>query len=297
MQQAIFIIGVSPRCGTNFLHKLLLLHPEISASMVKGEDFFLAESDLLVNYSNRINDRWKSEWGNSKDKVLQGLGDGLIAVLAPKNQTAKYVVTKTPIPQNLDHFSSLFGERAKLILLCRKGQDICESYRKSFQPDLDKVLDIVQEGVQSLTAYLDKKNNKYLLVRYEDLVTNLAPEIERLLNYLNLPHEIYPLQEAKGLDVVGSSMQRTKNDRFVWKRLPKTANFNSTERAKNWSKREHYRFNWRVGKHFKQLGYATLYHDRSILFYLYNWYCNIKRLRYFFFHKKVKPFVKRLLNC
>jgi hypothetical protein len=45
--QPIFILGIMPRCATNFLSNLLLLHPDCVPRDTVWEDFTIARSDLL----------------------------------------------------------------------------------------------------------------------------------------------------------------------------------------------------------------------------------------------------------
>lgn len=55
----IFIHGILPRSGTNFLWDLLRLHPDCAPARVPvDEDWFLAHSDHLVHFVDDVGAAW-----------------------------------------------------------------------------------------------------------------------------------------------------------------------------------------------------------------------------------------------
>src|SRR6185312_13479652 len=56
----IFILGIERRCGSNYLQKLLELHPKC-ASFPLYEDWFLANSWLLSQYVEQLSLRYRSQ--------------------------------------------------------------------------------------------------------------------------------------------------------------------------------------------------------------------------------------------
>jgi hypothetical protein len=60
----IFIHGILPRSGTNYLWDLLLLHPDASPPVVPvREDLFLNHSDHLIAFTSAVQSSWDPAWG------------------------------------------------------------------------------------------------------------------------------------------------------------------------------------------------------------------------------------------
>ena len=56
---AIFVLGVMPRSGTNYLYDFLALHPDCAPARAPiWEDFFLQHADLLMAYTATVRRRW-----------------------------------------------------------------------------------------------------------------------------------------------------------------------------------------------------------------------------------------------
>src|ERR671924_299705 len=82
----IFIHGIMPRSGTNFLCDLVLLHPDCARALNPvREDLFLDHSDHLVAFANRVRASWDPCWGDFEadltDRLCAGIGEGLVAFL------------------------------------------------------------------------------------------------------------------------------------------------------------------------------------------------------------------------
>ena len=54
----IFILGITPRSGTNFLQDILCLHPDCGAGPVR-EDFLLHYADFIQNYISNLSHTWR----------------------------------------------------------------------------------------------------------------------------------------------------------------------------------------------------------------------------------------------
>ena len=64
----IFIHGLLPRSGTNFLCDLLLLHPDCAPAIEPvHEDLFLEHSDHLVAFARSVRAAWDPRWGDFDD--------------------------------------------------------------------------------------------------------------------------------------------------------------------------------------------------------------------------------------
>ena len=60
----IFILGIMPRSGTNYLWDLLRVHPACAPAREPiREDFFIEESDDLLAFTRHVAERWDPMWG------------------------------------------------------------------------------------------------------------------------------------------------------------------------------------------------------------------------------------------
>src|SRR5262249_35857690 len=57
----IILLSACPRSGSNYLENLLSLHPHCRKSKVP-EDFFLANSETLLNFCRSVVDSWDDWW-------------------------------------------------------------------------------------------------------------------------------------------------------------------------------------------------------------------------------------------
>jgi len=62
----IFILGINPRSGTNYLYHLLSLHPDIVLTNHFGEDFIINGIDKYLNFYESVTFRWKKDWNNNR---------------------------------------------------------------------------------------------------------------------------------------------------------------------------------------------------------------------------------------
>src|SRR5258708_3907506 len=82
----IFIQGVLPRSGTNFLWDLLLLHPDCTRGREPvNEDFFLEHSNHLTEFVEVVRGTWDPIWGtfgpDIQARLCEGIGEGLVSFL------------------------------------------------------------------------------------------------------------------------------------------------------------------------------------------------------------------------
>src|SRR6266853_4552738 len=112
----IFIMGIAPRSGTNFLHDLLLLHPDCDPDgRLLEEDHLIAHAHWLFRYINSVARLWKPRWGQEELRLeeqllCEHLGNGLISFLSVQLESRRVhsrrhtggkgrrLVTKTPSP-------------------------------------------------------------------------------------------------------------------------------------------------------------------------------------------------------
>lgn len=281
MTGTIFILGILQRSGTNFLNDLLLLHPDCGAPAPIWENFLVTHADLLVRYANLVYRRWDPAWGVDeylKDSLCKHLGDGITSFLTSLTDK-KRLVTKTPSVRNLSCFFTLFP-KAHLIVMIRDGREVVESGVKSFGWDYEASSRWWAEAAADILSFnqVTKGSDfKYLIVRYEELCSNLKGELSRILDFLDLDTKTYDFDAAENLPIRGSSIFRGGRDSIHWEPVKKTSSFTPLFRSNHWSRAMHERFNWIAGKYMMQFGYELKQVENyKLLWVLWNRIWDIK---------------------
>ena len=268
--QPIFILGIMPRCGTNYLSNLLLLHPNCVPRDTVWEDFTIAHADLLMRYSNRVIQNWDPVWGVSAkthDEFNSSLGSGLSSFLNLHSRGHR-VVSKTPRVDNLDLFFRFFPD-APLLLLVRDGRAILESGIRSFGWNREANLHRIASAARKINDFereYGDRMHRYRIVRYEDLWQKPAEGMREILNFLALDTETYDFEKAAQLPIRGSSDLVHQDDKSMhWNPVDKTSDFDPLSRFEHWTPSMHYRYNRVAGKHMEALGYKRVETGRTSL--------------------------------
>jgi hypothetical protein len=267
----IFIIGIRSRSGTNYLFDLLRLHPDCwDAPAPIWEDFLLSDADLLARYARSTYSHWhhwfiaEGEEERIEDKLLQGIGDGLISFLTSRVRSRR-LVTKTPGVHNLEYFFKLFP-RAHLLILVRDGRAVAESAVKTWgskpsSMNYELAMRSWARGAKTILQFDQATKNsdfKYLIVRYEDLWRDVKGSLHRIFDFLGLDVATYDFNAATNLAVRGSSMVRRHwEEKVHWRPVEKTTDFDPTLRWNHWGRALHERFNWIAGEYLGQFGYEA----------------------------------------
>lgn len=111
-----------------------------------------------------------------------------------------------------------------------------------------------------MAAFLDAHpDDPALLVRYEDLVTHLEGELERIFSHLGLDPEPFDFECALSRPVRGSSTTRPSEAKGLdWHPVAKTDAFDPVARARHWTDAQHARFNHMAGDLSTRFGYALV---------------------------------------
>jgi protein-tyrosine sulfotransferase len=257
----IFIHGIMPRSGTNYLWQLLLQHPACGPGREPiREDFFLECSDHLTSFVADAKERWDPIWGTVDDatlaELLRSLGDGLVSYLWVDRE--RRLVAKTPSVERLDRFFALFPD-ARLIVLVRDGRSVVQSCISTFGWDLDRAgrnWARAADEIERFETGGDVPTDRYLRVRYEDLLDDFDASIARVLSVAGLDPDGFDLEAARSLPVRGSSSYfGTGHGSVHWDPVPKGADFDPRKRWSSWPRPMHERFDWIAGAQMRRLGY------------------------------------------
>ena len=261
-EQAVFIIGIEHRSGTNFLSDLLALHADCCRPATIGEDFLLHHAEYLRRYALGLHESWNPEWRSSvsQDEIGAALGRGLLDVLKHQaDRPAARLVTKTPRADRLSLFPWLFPDHPLLVII-RDGRSLVESAVRSFGWSYGKAIDRWARGARRILEF-DRDEQagdcRYLVVRYEDLVTDLDGELSRILAFLRLSTSRYDFAAAHALPVRGSSALKSQGQSLHWTPVAKSKDFRPLERASGWTAGQHRLFDRKAGYLQELLGYSA----------------------------------------
>ena len=269
----IFILGVLPRCGTNFLADLVCAHPDCAPPEPIWEDFLVYHAGQLEGYARRVRGQWNPAWGvgeRDEAELLADLGAGLVSFLA-RRTGGRRLVTKTPRVDNLHLFPRLFPT-AKLMILVRDGRAVVESGIKTFRWNREWAIQQWAQAARTIIRFDADHGgeDRHVIVRYEDLWRDLRPQLERIFTFLGLDPARYDFADAENLPVRGSSTVRSSGDNVHWQPVAKSADFDPMSRFRHWSPRQHARFNWVAGRELERFGHELCHDEPSTLARLQN---------------------------
>ena len=265
----IFILGVLERAGTNFLSDLLTLHPDCAPTAPLHEDFLHFEADLLQEYARRTSAKWPARWSPSESgarDLMKSLGRGLLHILRTTADDASHrrLVTKTPSVKNLGLLPHLFPG-AHAVVLMRDGRSAVESGIRSFGFTHEEqsrkwawAARVIRETVGAPSDDAPAESRPYLLVRYEELVTDPEPQLRRIFAFTGLEVERYDFAAVDRLPVRGSSTFRPASGDLMWQPVGRSDDFSPLERWRNWTSAQHARFNWLAGRELEAFGYELV---------------------------------------
>lgn len=246
----VFILG-NPRSGTSLFRLMLNSHSMINATPECGFlhwwykkyadwDLSCVTSNRLDEYisdlesSKRIED-WKMDYAQLKEKIVQENPDNyaklgeIVYVFYGEQKGKKAKVIADKNNYYINHFNDLneIWPDAKYILVIRDGRDVACSYlnietlvtNSPYKPKLSTdIKTIAKEWLtnnQNVLSFLESlNNNQFMVIRYEDFVTNSELYLTKVCNFLGLNFESnmlnYYIKNAKEQDEPLSSLDWKK---------------------------------------------------------------------------------------
>ena len=260
--QPIFIHGILPRSGTNFLWDLLLLHPDCTRGREPvNEDLFLDHSDHLIAFGDAVHASWDRRWGtfgpDLPERLLAGIGEGLVSFLWTDRD--RRLVSKSPSVRHLDRFFAFFPN-AHLLVLVRDGRSVVQSAMDTFGWSFDRASRAWAEGARTIRHFERAESaraDRWRVVRYEDLVDDPEGQLRAIFDFVGLDPSRYDFEAARNLPVRGSSAFGRQQGEVHWATVPKNEEFAPKERWRSWSASRLQRFEWIAGAPLAEFGYAA----------------------------------------
>ncbi len=221
--QHILLLGITQRCGTNYLFSLLRLHQNIQPMAFPGEDFLLKSTDQLGRYVYETSSNWHAMWGGGinipeyQRKLFSDLGQGLISnFLQPAETSDKtHVLSKTPDTNGVNWAPLIFPD-SKLIFLVRNPASTIASGRKSFGWTYSESISRWKASANRISTMRQRFPDQTLLVRYEDLMEKKGETISGILTFLELDPQNYAFDQIEQINILGSSKSRNNDGKIDW---------------------------------------------------------------------------------
>jgi hypothetical protein len=265
LHNPIILLSVCPRSGSNYLESLLLLHPQCRKSKVP-EDFFLANSETLLNFCRSVADSWDDWWLQrlgGPSRLAMHIGTALLRFADPGPEEEDPVgdsrlVLRSPTTEGIATATTLFPD-ARVLVVVRDGPATVESGRRSFGWPYEEAMLAWRQSIRRILSFLESIDGpRCQLIRFEDLTADPAREVTRILVFLGLDPALYPFNRVDGIPVFGSSsFGRTNGERVNWRPVPKDASFDPLARAQSWPLHRLVRFSWLAGAEQRRLGYPV----------------------------------------
>ncbi|MCP8939770.1 sulfotransferase [Alsobacter sp. SYSU M60028] len=263
-RRAVFVHGVLPRSGTNYLADVLALHPELQPDpgrlwefpllyVAPGADALQREFQFMFKENAKVMHR---------HEMMAYLASGWMASLQQRNPD-KRLLLKSPHMQGLSLFPAVFPDDIALLVI-RDGRDVVESSAKTFGargPMRKSFAALAREwqlGCEAALSFAEGGPNHHpniKVVRYEDLVRDTEATVRDLLAHCGLDAVRYDFDALHALPVRGSSASKTDLSKR-WQGEQKSASFNPVGRWRDWPEARKRRFNDIAGATLERAGYS-----------------------------------------
>jgi len=273
----IFIRGIMPRSGTNYVADILGKH---SHACVNPRNFwecspFRFHSDLKLYLGNIAATKHAYEF--NPDDMLPFIGKAWLDFFSEGLPEFSCMVLKEPSVNDLDIARAMFPQ-ARTIIVVRDGRDIVASSLKAgfvlpkpnilnrrhwrlFLPDGKfRALCKMYAQAAEITGQEYRSREGVLfpsyIVRYEDLFKNPDASVRTLLDYAGLSEQGYDWDGLHSMPIRGSSFLRDTENRINFSQgVVSDARFLPIGRWHDWTSSQRRIFDQVCGSSMRELGY------------------------------------------
>ena len=262
-REFVFVFGVIHRSGSNFLHRLISMHPDVASVETVLEDNITSYLGDLETFTNRVVHSWNRElWdpnGEVANRFNYHMAKGCLEFLREQAdafdaKSKRFILTKSPTCKNILNFDMF--PHSKAVVVVRDGRATIESGMRSFGWYFEEAVFNWKRHAQELVEAA-KHNPNIMIVRYENLVVDTQAAMAPVLEFLGLSAEEYPWSELNTVPVIGSSDTRERDGELHWRDTQKYSDFNPLERADNWCDEQVQIYSRIAGTVAENLGYTS----------------------------------------
>ena len=266
---AIFIHGVMPRSGTNYLADLLQRHKDVFSFTHHFWEFpLLAFTGNVEDLQSDFNRRISRYPGSLKSFEFSAyLNAGMMKNLQQlSDEPTKTMLFKFPFVHYLRLFRTLFP-RDYLLLVLRDGRDVVASSLQTFGSgflkknfsDYCKEWDYATRCILKYAQGGTFQNSRTIVVKYEDVYQDPEKNIRRILGTLPLNAKRFDFQNIRNEPIRGSSSLRDKHGKVIWRPQEHPETFNPIGRWANWPSSLKSKFKKSAGQSLIAARYAEDY--------------------------------------
>tara|TARA_R110000787_G_scaffold9028_25_gene31541 strand:+ start:4709 stop:5668 length:960 start_codon:yes stop_codon:yes gene_type:complete len=261
-RELLFVFGLMPRSGTNFLFEMLLRIPGVERTRIAFDELpILVRPQAFEHVSTMI----RAYHPPSADAFAPlswlafsaaGLRNHLLN-LAPDGSLT---LIKEPHPNNLSLFPSIFPKDRALVIL-RDGRYVVDSFARSFarsrlSRSFTEICEEYRASAETVADFLESDHANVKVVRYEQANRERAATIEDIFNWLYRPIDRTALAALEALPIYGSSVKSVANSGAVdWTPVQADASFDPSSRKLGWSAGQTRTFDRIAGAVNRRLGY------------------------------------------
>ena len=261
---AIFVNGVLPRSGTNFIANALALHPAIAAFPRRMYEFPLLD---IGPGARALRHEWLAHYPENgslvrEHELFASLASGWLADLQAEAPD-RHLLFKSPHVRQLALFRAALPDD-RLVICLRDGRDVVASTLASFQEhsrftrksfgQLVHEWRLATEAALACAEGGPSAHPHTIIVRFEDMVADQAAEIRRVLPALGLDPAVYPFDRLAKLPVFGSSAGKP-DGQWRWQRFARDASFEPVGRFASWPEHRKRAFHRLAGDTLRRAGY------------------------------------------
>jgi Sulfotransferase family len=156
-----------------------------------------------------------------------------------------------------NHRLPITGEAGWATHGVRDGRAVVQSAMDTFGWEFDGACCAWADAARRFQQIESPRANRWRLMRYEDLVDDVAGELRAIFEWLELDATRYDFEAAHNLPVRGSSAFGRDGHTVHREAVAKDASFAPKERWRPWSAAQLARFDWLAGAELVELGYAA----------------------------------------
>ena len=189
----IFIVGL-PRAGSTLLEQILASHSQVEAT--NELHIILSFALKLRGRMTNKNPAYPANLATLSDQQLKALGEQYISESAAYRTDKPYFIDKMPnnfvhiglIKKILPH-AIIIDARREPMACCFSGYKQLFGEGQEFSYNLDTLAQYYQDYVNLMAHWERVLPGQILRVQHEDVLTDLAGQVERLLQFCGLPFE------------------------------------------------------------------------------------------------------------